>query len=129
MNRGYAALLAALLLTAYLILTLAAVPLRARADGFTLGPGILAAMQALAAAPASDEDFLPPDYAVSRAFDTEGRVYVYTDADGVTVYDRDDRVVACLRTWPRVSSSWPCAAGWVSSSSGAVSSWALTPRR
>ena len=94
MNRGYAALLAALLLTAYLILTLAAVPLRARADGFTLGPGILAAMQALAAAPASDEDFLPPDYAVSRAFDTEGRVYVYTDADGVTVYDRDDRVVS-----------------------------------
>ena len=94
MNRGYAALLAALLLTAYLILTLAAVPLRARADGFTLGPGIQAAMRALDAAPASDEDFLPPDYAVSRAFDTEGRVYVYTVAEGVTVYDRDDHVVS-----------------------------------
>ena len=93
MNRGYAALLAALLLTAYLILALAAVPLRARAEGFTLGPGILAAMRALDAAPASDEDWLPPDYAVSRAFDTAGRVYVYAAETGVVVYDAEDQVV------------------------------------
>lgn len=110
MSRGYAVLLAALMLIAFFALALASA-LAVRADGFTVGPGIQAAMNALGATPATDEVWLPPDFSLARAFDTEGRVYIYTHADGVTVYDHDDHLVTLPEPAGAAAEGDACALG------------------
>ena len=91
MTRGYAALLAALVCAAFALLTLASVTL-ARADGYTVGSGIQAAMDSLGAVPATDETW--PDGSYGRALDTEGRLYRYTPEGGVSVIDHEGTPVA-----------------------------------
>lgn len=104
MSRGYAVLLAALMLAAFLILALASA-LLARADGASVGPGIQAAMDALGAVPATDEVW--PDGTFGQALDTEGRLYRYTRTGGVTIMDHEGRLV----TLPSATEGDACALG------------------